>query len=404
MQVVYERCCGLDVHKRTVVACVYTPAGKETRTFSSMTEDLLKLADWLTEEAVTHVAMESTGVYWQPVYNLLEGLGLELLVVNAQHIKAVPGKKTDVKDAEWIAELLRHGLLRGSYIPDRPQRELRELVRYRTTLVRQRSQVVNRIQKVLEGANIKLSSVASNVVGVSGRAMLEALIAGIEDPQALAGLAKGTLRQKRQALESALRGLMGPHQRLMLTSLLRHLDFLDDEISRMDQEIAERMRPFDEALQRLDTIPGMGRRAAEEVVAEIGIDMSRFPTAGHLASWAHMCPGNNESAGKRKSGSTGSGNPWLRSVLVEVSWAAARTRQTYLAAQYHRLAARRGGKRAVVAVGHTILVIIYHILRDGAVYQEPGGNYYDERDRQAAVRRTVHRVERLGYKVTVEAA
>ncbi len=404
MQVVYDRCCGLDVHKRTVVACVYTPAGKETRTFSSMTEDLLKLADWLTEEAVTHVAMESTGVYWQPVYNLLEGLGLELLVVNAQHIKAVPGKKTDVKDAEWIAELLRHGLLRGSYIPERPQRELRELVRYRTTLVRQRSQVVNRIQKVLEGANIKLSSVASNVVGVSGRAMLEALIAGIEDPQALAGLAKGTLRQKRQALESALRGLMGPHQRLMLTSLLRHLDFLDDEISRMDQEIAERMRPFDEALQRLDTIPGMGRRAAEEVVAEIGIDMSRFPTAGHLASWSHMCPGNNESAGKRKSGGTGSGNPWLRSVLVEVSWAAARTRQTYLAAHYHRLAARRGGKRAVVAVGHTILVIIYHILRDGAVYQELGGNYYDERDRQAAVRRAVHRVERLGYKVTVEAA
>jgi transposase len=316
----------------------------------------------------------------------------------------VPGRKTDVKDAEWIADLLRHGLVRGSYIPDRSQRELRELVRYRTTLVRQRSQVVNRVQKVLEGASIKLSSVASDVVGVSGRAMLEALIAGIEDPQALAGLAKGTLRQKRQALESALRGLMGPHQRLMLTSLLRHLDFLDDEMSQMGQEITKRMCPFEEALQRLDTIPGMGRRAAEEVVAEIGTDMSRFPTAGHLASWAHMCPGNNESAGKRKSGSTGSGNPWLRSVLVEVSWAAARTRQTYLSAQYHRLAARRGDKRAVVAVGHSILVIIYHILRDGTVYQELGGNYFDERDRPAAVRRAAQRIERLGYKVTVEAA
>lgn len=404
MQVVYERCCGLDVHKRTVMACVFTPNGKETRSFSTMTEDLLKLGDWLTQEGVTHAAMESTGVYWQPVYNLLEGLGLELLVVNAQHIKAVPGRKTDVKDAEWIAELLRHGLLMGSYIPDRPQQELRELVRYRTTLVRQRSQVVNRVQKVLEGANIKLSSVASNVVGVSGRAMLEALIAGTEDPQALAGLAKGTLRQKRQALESALRGLMGPHQRLMLTSLLRHLDFLDDEISQMDKEIAERMRPFDEALRCLDTIPGVGRRAAEAVVAEIGTDMSRFPTAGHLASWAHMCPGNNESAGKRKSGSTSSGNPWLRSALVEVSWAAARSRQTYLSAQYHRLAARRGGKRAAIAVGHTILVIIYHILRRGTVYQELGANYFDERDRQAAVRRAVHRIERLGYKVAMEAA
>jgi transposase len=404
MQVVYECCCGLDVHKRTVVACVYTPEGKETRTFDTMTGDLLKLADWLTEKAVTHVAMESAGVYWQPVYNLLEGLGLTLLVVNAHHIKAVPGRKTDVRDAEWIADLLRHGLLGGSYIPDRPQRELRELVRYRTMLVRQRSQVVNRVQKVLEGANIKLSSVASNVVGVSGRAMLEALVAGIDDPQALAGLAKGSLRQKRQALESALRGLMGPHQRLMLTSLLRHLDFLDDEIKQMDQEIAGRMRPLEEALQCLDTIPGVGRRAAEEVVAEIGTDMGRFPTAAHLASWARMCPGNNESAGKRKSGSIGGGNPWLRSALVEVAWAAARTRQTYLSSQYHRLACRRGGKRAAIAVGHTILVIIYHILRDGTVYQDLGPNYFDERDRQAAVRRAIHRIERLGYKVALETA
>lgn len=404
MEVVYERCCGLDVHKRTVVACVFTPEGKDTGTFSTMTEDLLKLADWLTQKGVSHVAMESTGVYWQPVYNLLEGLGIELLVVNAQHVKAVPGRKTDVKDAEWIAELLRHGLLRGSYIPDRPQREVRELVRYRTSLIRQRAQVVNRVQKVLEGANIKLSSVATNVVGVSGRAMLEAMVAGTEDPRALAALARGKLRDKKPQLESALRGLVGPHQRFLLDSLLRHLGFLDEEVHRMDAEVSERMRPFEEALRRLDTIPGVGRRGAEEVVAEIGTDMARFPTAGHLASWTHMCPGTNESAGKRKSGSTGSGNPWLRSALVEIAWAAARTRQTYLSAQYHRLAARRGGKRAAIAVGHTILVIIYHILRDGSVYEELGGNYFDERDQQAAVRRAVHRIERLGYKVTVEAA
>lgn len=402
MEVVYERCCGLDVHKKSVVGCVITPEGKESRTFSTMTEDLLRLADWLVAKGVTHVAMESTGVYWQPIYNLLEGVGFTLLVVNAQHIKAVPGRKTDVKDAEWIANLLRHGLVRGSYIPDRPHRELRELVRYRTSLVRQRCQVVNRIQKVLEGANIKLSSVATNVVGVSGRAMLEAIIEETEDPEVLAALAKGRLRKKRQSLESALRGLVGAHQRLLLRSLLRHLDFLDDEIAQMDDEIAERMRPFEGALQRLDTIPGVGRRAAEQMLAEIGTDMSRFPTAGHLSSWAHVCPGNNESAGKRKVGSTGTGNPWLRSALVEAGWGAARSRQTYLSAQYHRLAARRGGKRAAVAVAHTILVVAYHLLRDGTVYQELGANYFDERDRLGAVRRAVRRIQRLGYKVTLE--
>ena len=364
MEVVYERCCGLDVHKKTVVACVLTPEGKETRTFSTMTEDLLKLTDWLVAKRVTHVAMESTGVYWQPVYNLLEGLGLALLVVNAQHIKAVPGRKTDVKDAEWIGDLLRHGLVRGSYIPDRPQRELRELVRYRTSLVRQRSQVVNRIQKVLEGANIKLSAVASNVVGASGRTMLEAIIGGMEDPRVLAALAKGQLRHKQPALESALRGFIGPHQRFLLQSQLRHLDVLAQEIAQMDEQVAERMRPFQEVIQRLDSIPGVGRRAAEQLLAEVGTDVSRFPTAGHLASWARVCPGNNESAGKRKSGGTGSGNPWLRSALVEAGWGAARSRQTYLSAQYHRLAARRGAKRAVVALAHTILVIVYHVVRD----------------------------------------
>lgn len=404
MEVLYPRCCGLDVHQKTVVTCVMAPEGKVIRTFRTMTGDLLELGDWLVAKGVTHVAMESTGVYWKPVYNLLESLSLTLLVVNAQHIKAVPGRKTDVKDAEWIADLLRHGLLRGSFIPDLPQRELRELVRYRRSLVRQRAQVVNRIQKVLEGGNIKLSSVATNVVGASGRAMLEAISRGVEDPEALAALARGSLRGKRPALEEALRGLVGPHQRFLLQSQLRNLDFLHDEITQMDEEIGKRMGPFEEAIQQLDGIPGMGRRAAEDVLAEIGTDVSRFPNAAHLASWAKVCPGNNESAGKRKSGRTGHGNPWLLPTLVEVAQAAGRTRNTYLSAQYHRLAARRGAKRAVIAVAHTILVIIYHLLRNGTTYRDLGDNYFDEQARLSTVRRAVQRIERLGYEVVLQPA
>jgi transposase len=404
MQVIYERCCGLDVHKKAVTACVITPVGRQTRTFSTMTSGLLKLADWLLEEGVTHVAMESTGVYWKPVYNLLEGLGMEILVVNAQRIKAVPGRKTDVKDAEWICELLQHGLLRGSYIPERPQRELRELVRYRRSLIRQRAQAVNRIQKVLEGANIKLSSVASNVMGVSGRAMLEAIVAGTDDPKLLAALARGRLREKQGQLEEALLGLVGPHQRLMLQSLLRHCDFLDGEVARLDEEIAERLHPFNDALQLLETIPGIGRRTAQEAVAEMGTDMRRFPSHRHLASWAGLCPGNNESAGKQRSGRTSKGNTWLRSTLVEAGWAAAHTKNTYLSAQYRRLAARRGRKRAIIALAHTILVIAYHLLRNETPYQDMGDNYFDERDHQAVIRRSVQRLQRLGFTVTLEAA
>lgn len=403
MEVMHKRCCGLDVHKKTVVACIITPEGQESRTFATMTRDLLRLADWLAERHVTHVAMESTGVFWKPVYNLLEE-DFTVLVVNAHHIKAVPGRKTDVKDAEWIADLLRHGLVRGSFIPDRPQRELRELMRYRRSLIRQRAQVVNRIQKVLEGANIKLSAVATDVVGTSGRAMLEAMVRGTEDPQALATMAKGRLRQKRSALEDALQGLMGAHQRMLLQSQLRHLDFLDHEIAQLGEEVSGRMGPFEEAVQRIDAIPGLGRRTVEEVLAEIGLDMSRFPSADHLASWAGVCPGNNESAGKRKSGRTGHGNPWLRATLVEAAWAAAHTTGTYLSAQYHRLAARRGSKRAILAVAHTILVTIYSMLRNGTPYQDLGHNYFDERDRFYTVRRAVRRIERLGYKVTLEAA
>jgi len=402
VQVVYERCAGLDVHKKTVVAAVIGPEGQETRTYGTMTRDLLALGDWLGECGVTHVAMESSGVYWKPVYNVLED-AFTLLVVNAQRIKAVPGRKTDVKDAEWIADLLRHGLLQGSFVPERPERELRELTRYRRSLIQQRSGVQNRIQKVLEGANIKLSSVASSVTGVSGRSMLEAMVAGVDDPAALADMARGRLREKTEALQAALQGKVGDHQRTLLRSLLRHLDFLDAEIAGLDEEVATRLRPFEEAIERLDEIPGVGRRTGEDILAEIGTDMARFPTAEHLASWAKVCPGNNESAGKRRAGSTGHGNPWLRPVLVQAAQAAAHTKGTYLAAQYHRLAGRRGAKRAIMAVAHTILVIIYHMLRRGTRYQDLGGNYFDERNKQRVVTSALRRIEALGYSVIITA-
>lgn len=404
VQVVYERCCGMDVHKRTVVACVITGKERQTRSFGTMTADLLALADWLVAKGCTHVAMESTGVYWKPVYNLLEDTGLHVLVVNAHHIKAVPGRKTDMKDAEWIAELLRHGLVRGSYIPDRPHRELREFVRYRKTLTQQRANEVNRIQKVLEGANIKLASVATNILGVSGRAMLEAMVQGVTDPKNLAAMARGRLQKKQDQLEQALLGRLSDHQQLLLAVQLRHIDFLDAEIERLSEEIMGRMQPFEDAIQRLDSIPGLGRRGAEQILAETGTDMSRFPTAAHLASWAKVCPGNNESAGKRKSGRTGKGNRWLRQALIEAAHAAARSRNTYLGAQSHRLAARRGATRATVAVAHTILVIVYHVLKRDTSYQELGAHYYDERDKQQVARRAIKRLEKLGFKVTVDAS
>jgi transposase len=406
MDEVYPRCCGLDLHKRTIVACLLTPGPggkpvKEVRTFGTMTDEVLALADWLTAAGCTHVAMESTGVFWKPVFNLLEG-SFALVLVNAHHVKAVPGRKTDVKDCEWLADLLRHGLLRPSFVPDRPQRELRELTRYRTTLVRERSAEVNRLQKTLEGANIKLGAVASSLAGRSARAMIEGLLADSPDPARLAGLARGRLREKRPALERALTGQVGPHQRFLLAQQLAHLDYLDAAIERISAEIAERLRPFDETLTRLETIPGVGRRIAEIVAAELGLDVARFPSAGHLAAWAGLAPGNHESAGKRLSGKTRKGSPWLRTALVEAAQAAARTKDTYLAAQYRRLAPRRGQKRAVVAVAHTILVMIYHLLQDQTTYRELGATYFDERDRRAVERRLVGRLEALGNKVTLE--
>jgi len=409
MEVVHERCCGLDVHKKVVAVCALTPgeAGqplKELRTFGTMTDDLERLADWLAERGVTAVALESTGSYWKPIWNILEERKVQLVLANAAHVARVPGRKTDVKDAEWLAELLRHGLIRGSFVPDRAQRELRELTRYRTSLVEERTAAVNRLQKVLEGANVKLASVASDVTGVSARRMLAELVAGSTDAAALAELAVGRLREKIPALERALSGRVGDHQRFLLAQALAHVDFLDEQIGRLDAEVAERTRPFEEAIARLDTIPGVSRRTAEVLVAEVGVELERFPTPRHLASWAGMCPGNDESAGKRRSGKTRKGSPALRRALVQAAHAAGRSKTTYLGAQYRRLAARRGAKKAAVAVGHSIAVIAYYLLARATVYQDLGPLYFDARDREAVRRRLVARLEKLGYTVTTEPA
>lgn len=406
MNVVHTHCAGLDVHKKTVVASVIVSDGKEglrkeTRTFGTMTSDLLALSDWLMGYGVTHVAMESSGEYWKPVFNILEN-NFEVLLVNAQHIKAVPGHKTDVKDSEWIAELLRHGLLKASFVPPVGQRELRELTRYRSTFVRERATLVNRVQKVLESANIKLASVASDVMGVSGRAMLEAIIEGQASPAEMAELAQKRMRTKRDLLAKALEGRVKPHHRFVLTELLCQIDSLDETIERFNEQVEEYCRPFKESAVLLDTIPGVGREVAEIIVSEIGTDMSRFPSAGNLASWAGVAPGNNESAGKRRSGKTTKGNKALSTALNQAAHAASHTKDTYLSAQYRRLAARRGKKKAIVALEHTILVIAYHLIKRQEPYRELGGDYFDKRRPEATAKRLVKRLEQLGYSVSLQ--
>ena len=406
VETIYTCCAGLDVHKKTVMACVrrIDAAGglsESVRTFATMTVDLLALSDWLAQQGVTHVAMESTGVFWKPIFNLLEGL-FEVLLVNPRHIKQVPGRKTDVKDCQWIAQLLQHGLLRGSFVPPKAIRELRDLTRQRSQLVAEKSAVANRIQKTLEDANIKLASVATDVLGVSGRAMIHALIAGQEDPDDLAELARKRLRQKRPALRTALQGKVTEHHRFLLRLLMSHLDSLEGLIGQLNARIEAAMARFDEDLQRLTTIPGVDRRTAEVIIAEIGTDMERFPTAEHLASWAGMCPGNDQSAGKRRSGRTTKGDRWLRAALTQAAWAASHTKATYLAAQYHRLAKRRGKKRALIAVGHTLLTIAYYVLKRETGYVELGAEFLDRLDPDRTARNLVKRLEQLGYKVNIE--
>jgi transposase len=406
MEILYANCCGLDVHKDSVTACLRRRGGgghgtQELRPFGTTTGALLALLDWLVAAGCTHVAMESTGVYWKPVFNILEGHCQQVLVVNAQHIKALPGRKKDTLDAEWIAQLLQHGLLRGSFIPPTPIRELREATRYRKQLIRLRADETNRLQKLLEGANLKLGSVASDILGASGRARLAALVHGERDAAALAGLAKGRLRKKQPQLVAALTGRITPVQRTLLGHQLAHVEYLDRAIAELDALIATLMAPYQAEAERLRSIPGIDTRSTENLIAELGVDMAVFPSEGHCASWAGMCPGHNESAGKRRSGKTRKGSKWLRAALTEAAWAASHTR-SYLGAQYHRFARRRGKKKAVVATGHSILVIAYHILKDGTTYHELGQDYFDKRDTARIQERLIARLQTLGLRVTVE--
>ena len=403
MEVVHEVCCGLDVHKKSVTACVLWASGRrrQTRAFGTFTRELLELGDWLRACGVTHVAMESTGVYWKPVWNLLEGQ-FEVLLVNAQHIKAVPGRKTDQKDSEWIADLLQHGLLRASFVPPTPIRELRDLTRYRASLAQEINRIANRIQKVLEDANIKLASVATDTLGASGRAMLEAIIQGEQDSQHLAEMAHGKLRNKIPELQEALQGRVTAHHRFLLRELLDHLYFVESKMQRIEQEVAERLGPFQSEVARLCTIPGVDRVTAWGLLAEIGMSMKQFPDAQHLASWAGLCPGSHESAGKRKSGKIRKGSLWLRRCLCQGAWAVSTKKNNYLSALYRRLAVRRGSKRATIAVAHKLLVISYYILRDGTCYSDLGADYFDRLNPEGLRRRLTKRLEGLGFKVTLE--
>lgn len=407
MDVVVERVAGLDVHQANVVATIRVPgpAGRlvVTETFGTMVPDLLALREWLQAYGVTQVALESTGVYWKPVYYVLED-AFTLLLINMQELKHLPGRKTDVKDSEWLAQLLECGLLRASFVPPPPIRELRDLTRYRVQQVRDRAQEVNRLCKVLEDTGLKLTSVITDVMGASGRAMLAALVAGTTDPTVLADLARGRLRKKLPELRRALQGRFRRHHAFLLEQILAKIDFLEETIERLQREINERLAPFEPMLAALDTIPGVDRIGAMTIVAETGGDMSRFPTAGHLCSWAALCPGHNESAGKRRSGKTRKGNRYLRSALIQAGLGAIHSNSTALQARYHRVKRHRGHKKAVVAVGHQILEIAYYVMRDGVTYAELGADYFDRRHAERAVRRHQRQLEALGYRVTIEKA
>jgi len=436
MRIVVKRGAGLDVHKKTVVATRMRVTEDErmvweTQTFSTMTTDLLGLYDWLQEWECTHVAMESTADYWKPVFNILEG-SFEVLLVNAQHVKHVPGRKTDAKDSEWLAELLIHGLLKPSFIPPKPQRQLREMTRYRSTLVRDRARVVNRVQKQLEGMNIKLASVATDVMGASGRAMLEAIIADRLTPQEMAELARGRLRNKKAELEKALTGIVGPQQRKVLALQLEHIDFLDEQVEDLSAEITCHMQGMDQppssgnseagssgtegtpadeplppmsyeqAIVILDTAPGVNERVAETALAELGADMRRFPTPEQAVAWSGIAPGNNESGGKRYSGRTRKGNQALRSALIQAAWAAVRTKDTYLKAKYERLVVRRGKKRAIVAVAHSLLKSMWYMLAYHVPYQDLGGDYFDSRRKESKINYHLRQLQKLGYSAQIE--
>jgi transposase len=405
MQVIHPRCAALDVHKKTVVTTIMKTQGdgsvqEWTRTFSTMTADLLALDDWLRSHEVEVIAMESTGVFWRPVFNLLEE-GRQVILVNAQHMKAVPGRKTDVKDSQWLADLLRHGFLQASFIPPKPVRELRDLMRYRKTIVHERADEVNRLQKVLETATIKLSSVATDVLGKSGRSMLDAMRGGQTDAEVLAELARGRLRATLPELRKALDGRVHPHHRVLLTRILAPIDFLEESLAHLQLEMEQYLHPFEEAMQLAQSVVGIDETAAASIIAEIGTDMERFASDKHIASWAGLCPGNKQSGGKRLSGKTTKGNPYLRAILFEVAWAIAHTKDHYLSAFYHRLARRHGKRKAITALAHKVLVILSHILRTKKPYTDLGADYFDQRDRERIERHHIHRLEQLGYAVTL---
>jgi transposase len=406
MDTFYPHCAGLDVHKGNVVACVrhLAPGGRvrqDVRTFATTTAALLTLADWLAAEGVTHAALESTGVYWKPVFHILEGT-CTLILVNAQHLKQVPGRKTDVKDCQWIAQLLQHGLLQASFVPPAPVRELRDLTRHRSQRVGEKTRAANRLQKALEDANIKLASVASDVLGQSGRAMLRAVIGGETDPVKLADLAKGALRQKRPQLEAALHGRVTDHHRFLLKMLLGQVAYLEDLIQQLQDRLEEMLAPFREQTRLLLTIPGIGRLVAVTLLAELGPDLKTFPSARQLASWAGLCPGNHRSAGRQRSGRTGKGSQWLRAALIQAAWAASRQQTTYVAVQFRRRAARRGRKRALIATAHSLLTIVYAVLKRGRAYEDLGPDYFDRRQGERLTRHLVKRLESLGHRVNLE--
>nr|WP_221401454.1 IS110 family transposase [Paenibacillus phyllosphaerae] len=389
------------IHKDNITACILTSKGKEIRTFSTKTASLLQLIDWIKQLECTHVAMESTGVFWKPIVNLLEAEYIEFLVMNAQHMKALPGRKTDVKDSEWIAKLLRHGLLKASFIPDRNQRELRELVRYRRSIIEERARQHNRIQKVLEGANIKLGSVVSDIMRFSSRDMLRAIAEGEDDPAKLASLSRRSMKRKKEELELALQGYVNPHQRLMIKTILNHIDFLSEQIAILDQEVALRVTPFHDYVERLDSIPGIATRMAEQILAEIGSDIEKqFPSASHLCSWAGLVPGHNESAGKRKSAKAKNGNKYLKPALVEAAHSVAASKN-YLGAMYRRTAARKSKKRAAINVAHAMLRITFYLLTRKEMYVDLGEDYFDKQKQQSIVKYAVRRLENLGYSVSI---
>ena len=407
MELLHARCAGLDVHKETVVGCARIAndgrVEHHVKTFDTTTAGLLELSEWLSEHGCTHVVMEATGVYWKPIWHVLEG-DFALVLANAHHVKSVPGRKTDVNDATWLSDLLAHGLVRGSFVPDEPTQQMRALMRTRKQLVREKASHVQRIQKTLEDANIKLTSAISNIMGASGRAFLTAIIAGENDPEKLAALAHPRLEAKKSKIRESLRGRVTAHHRFLLKLHVDHIQALDDAIAAIDAEVGSNLEPFRCAVELLSTIPGVSRLSAQVIVSEVGTDMRRFPTAGHLVSWAGLCPRNDESAGKRRSTRIRKGAPWLKTVLVQCAWAAARSKDTYLRSQYYRLKARRGAKKSAVAVAASILTSAYHMLRDGTLYEDLGSSYLDRLGSERQIQRLVRRLQDLGCEVQLTRA